>query len=211
MKFSIIIPAYNSANYIRKALDSIKNQSFKDYQLIVICDSCTDNTEEIAKQYGAITETVNYHTDGLTRNRGLELATGDWILFMDDDDWWLHEYVLQQLSDKIDELETKSIQVDLICFSFVFKHVGYAKPIRTCNNMHWPAAWCKCYRREIANLSKFSAVTNGSSDMQFFHILFSYPLNIYNWDMPLYYYNYWRDDSISEKYTIDLRGKTQIL
>ena len=51
MKFSIIIPAYNSAGYIRKALDSVKAQSCKDYELIVVCDSCGDDTEQIAKEY----------------------------------------------------------------------------------------------------------------------------------------------------------------
>ena len=45
--FSVIVPAYNSAEYIRKGLDSIKEQAFTDYELIIVCDSCTDNTEEI--------------------------------------------------------------------------------------------------------------------------------------------------------------------
>ena len=143
MRFSIIIPAYNSAGHIRKALESVRSQTFKDYELIVVCDSCTDETEEIAKEYGARTEAVSYHADGLTRNRGIELAAGDWILFMDDDDWWLHEYVLQQISDKIDQ----NPGIDIIAFSFIFRNIGYATPIRKRNGYHWPACWCKCYRR----------------------------------------------------------------
>ena len=51
MMFSIIIPAHNAAEYIRKGLDSIKSQSYKDYELIVVCDACTDNTEAIAREY----------------------------------------------------------------------------------------------------------------------------------------------------------------
>ena len=207
MRFSIIIPAYNSAGHIRKALDSIKSQTFTDYELIVICDSCTDNTEEIAKEYGAITEAVSYHADGLTRNRGLELATGDWVLFMDDDDWWLHEYVLQQLSDKIDQ----NPDVDIIAFSFIFRHIGYAKPIRKINGQHWPACWSKCYRRTSINGSRFSDITDGSADMQFFTQMFYRGLKVLDWDMPLYYYNYWRDESISETKTYDFRGRTDLL
>ena len=103
MRFSVIIPAYNASGHIRKALYSIKAQTFTDYELIVVCDSCTDDTEQIAKEYGARTEAVSFHADGMTRNRGIELARGDYVLFMDDDDWWLHEYVLQQLSEKIDK------------------------------------------------------------------------------------------------------------
>lgn len=206
MRFSIIIPAHNSAGHIRKALDSIKAQTFTDYELIVVCDSCDDNTEQIAREYGAKTEAVSYHCDGPTRNRGMELATGDWILFMDDDDWWLHEYVLQQLSDKIDEYEA-----DIICFSFIFRHIGYARPVRHCNGQHWIAAWSKCYKREAIRDARFSAVTDGSADVQFFAMMFDGSRRVYNWDMPMYYYNYWREDSISERCTYDYRGRRDLL
>ena len=47
--FSVIIPAHNSAEYIRKGLDSIKEQSFTDYELIVVCDACTDKTVHVAR------------------------------------------------------------------------------------------------------------------------------------------------------------------
>lgn len=207
MKFSIIIPAHNSSGYIRNALRSIKAQSFKDYELIVVCDSCTDNTEAIAKNFGAKTEAVKYHCDGLTRNRGIEMATGDWILFLDDDDWWLHEFVLQQLSDKLDE----NPWVDILCFGFIFRHIGYAKPVRKINGYNWPACWCKCYRRTSIGDARFSDVTDGSADMQFFEQMFSKGLSILNWDMPLYYYNYWREDSISEQQTTDFRGRRDLL
>ena len=49
MRFSIIIPAYNSAKYIVKALESVRAQSFTDYELIVVCDSCKDNTADKAR------------------------------------------------------------------------------------------------------------------------------------------------------------------
>ena len=59
MKFSLILPAYNAADRIRKALDSVKAQSFTDYELIVVCDRCTDNTKAIAESYGAKTIDVD--------------------------------------------------------------------------------------------------------------------------------------------------------
>ena len=207
MFFSIIIPAHNASGHIRKALDSIKAQIFTDYELIVVCDSCTDDTEQIAKEYGARTETVEYHCDGPTRNRGIELARGEWILFMDDDDWWLHEYVLQQLSEKI----AKEQWADIIAFSFIFRHIGYARPIRKCNDSMWIACWCKCYRRTAIGDARFSDVTDGSADVQFFSMVFNKRLRICFWDMPLYYYNYWREDSISERITTDFRGRTGLL
>lgn len=207
MFFSIIIPAHNASGHIRKALDSIKAQTFTDYELIVVCDSCTNDTEQIAEEYGARTETVEYHCDGPTRNRGIELARGEWILFMDDDDWWLHEYVLQQLSEKI----AKEQWADIIAFSFIFRHIGYARPIRKCNGSMWIACWCKCYRRTAIGDARFSDVTDGSADVQFFSMVFNKRPRICFWDMPLYYYNYWREDSISERITTDFRGRTGLL
>lgn len=207
MKFSIIIPAHNSAGYIHRALDSIAAQSFTDYEVIVVCDSCTDDTAEIARGYGATVEEVSYHADGLTRNRGIELATGDYVLFMDDDDWFLHQYVLTQLAQKTQEM----YWADIICFGFIFQHLGYARPIRKCNGYHWIAAWSKCYRRASIGSARFSNRTDGAADVQFFEQMFSKGLNIVDWDMPLYYYNYWRENSISERCTSDFRGRADIL
>lgn len=205
MKFSIIIPAHNASGHIRKGLDSIKSQTFTDYELIVVCDSCTDDTEQIAKEYGARTEAVSFHGDGPTRNRGIELATGDWVLFMDDDDWWMHEYVLQQLADQLRDY------MDILCFSFIFRHLGYAAPVRKCNGQHWIACWCKCYKRTAIGDARFSDIKDGSADVQFFNQMFGKGLRIYDWDMPLYYYNYWREDSISARITHDFRGRSGLL
>ena len=190
MKFSIIIPAHNSAGYIDNALDSIAEQTFEDYELIVVCDSCTDNTEEIAKSYGARTVAVDYHCDGPTRNKGLEMAQGDWVLFMDDDDWWLHEFVLQQLADRLDNT------MDILCFSFIFRGIKYAHPYGN-GGSYWVACWNKCYRRSVIEDARFSNVTDGSADVQFYSMMFNKGLRIAVWDMPMYYYNYYREGSIS--------------
>lgn len=192
MMFSLIVPAHNSAGYIRKGLESIHSQTFKDYELIVICDSCTDNTEEIAKEYGAITEAVDYHCDGPTRNRGLEIAQGKWILFMDDDDWFLHEYVFEQLAGILND------SIDVLCFSFIFRGMMYATPDSN-GGAHWIAAWCKCYKRTAIEGARFSSVTDGSADVQFCEQVFSRNLRVCDWNMPLYYYNYMRPGSITER------------
>ena len=142
-RFSIIIPAYNAEKHIRKALDSIKEQTFRDFELIVVCDSCTDSTAQIAWTYGAKVINVDYHNDGLSRSRGIDEATGDWILFMDDDDWWLHEYVLSQIDEKLRE---HNDSIDVLCFSFIFKGYKYAKPDGN-RGGHFVAVWNKCWKR----------------------------------------------------------------
>lgn len=193
-RFSIIIPAYNAENHIRKALDSVKSQSFKDYELIVVCDSCTDRTEEIAQEYGAITIPVDYHNDGLSRSRGLDEAKGEWILFMDDDDWWLHEFVLQQIDEKLKSIHS---YIDILCFSFIFKGIKYAEP-RGNRGRHWIAVWNKCWRREAIGSTRFPCVKM-CSDRYFHQDMMKKGLNIVDWDMPMYYYNYLRKGSISER------------
>lgn len=151
MRFSIIIPAHNAEGHIQNALDSIKEQSFTDYELIVICDSCTDNTAQIAREYGAIVEEVDFHNDGLSRSRGLDIAQGQWVMFMDDDDWWLHEFVLDQLHHKLFP------HIDVLCFSFILSGVKYAKPLGNGGRL-WPAVWNKVWRRDFIGDTRFPNV-----------------------------------------------------
>ena len=185
MKFSIIIPAHNSELFIRKALESVRIQTFKDYELIVICDSCTDNTEAVAREYGATTYTANFHRDGLARNAGIDHASGDWLLFMDDDDWWIHECVLELLVGKVGKQNE-----DILRFSFIWKGRGYAG----CGDYY--AVWNKCWRRSFVGKTRFSDVENWS-DVDFHRAMMAKQPKIIDWDMPLYYYNFMREGSIS--------------
>lgn len=193
MRFSIIVPAYNAEDRIRKCLDSVKQQVFTDYELIVVCDSCTDKTADIAKEYGAKVEIVNFHRDGLTRNRGLDIAQGEWILFIDDDDWWVHEYVLTMLDEKI----RYTSNTDIICFSFIFRYWKYATPTGN-NGDRWIAVWNKCWRREFIGDTRFSDKWS-ISDVDFHYTLMAKNPKIYDWDVLMYYYNYMRKGSITEK------------
>lgn len=191
-RFSIIIPAYNAADRIHKGLDSIKSQTYTDYELIVICDNCTDNTAQIAESYGAKAISVNFGNDGLSRSKGLDVATGEWILFMDDDDWWLHEYVLELIDEK---LRYHNNAMDVLCFSFIFKGYKYARPNGN-RGHHWAAVWNKCWKRSVIGDTRFPNI-HSCSDLYFHQDMFAKHLTIIDWDMPIYYYNYLRPGSIS--------------
>lgn len=193
MRFSIIIPAYNSEAYIENALKSVLKQSYDDYELIVICDSCNDNTEQIARLYTNRVVSVAYNNDGLARSKGLDIARGDWILFIDDDDWWLHEFVLQQISDELD----KHPDIDVLCFGFVWKDVGYASPPHKIGELY-PAVWNKCWRRSFIGDTRFPRIYEKSDYCFHIEMMRKNP-RIYSWDMPIYYYNYLRDGSVSQK------------
>lgn len=193
MRFSVIIPAHNSANYITKGLESIRNQTFQDFELLVPCDSCTDNTQEIAESYGAKTCVVNYGQDGQTRNAGLDMAQGEYVLFMDDDDWWLHEFVLGQINKKLEDNHNP----DLLCFSFIWKGIKYASP-RSNGNTLYPSVWNKCWKRFYIGDTRFDDVYS-ISDYHFHLAMMKKPHTSIEWDMPMYYYNYLRPGSISHE------------
>ena len=198
-KFSIIIPSHNGIPHITKALESCVSQSFKDYELIVVCDACTDNTEKVAKAYGAKTVVVDYHRDGLSRNAGLNIATGEWILFLDDDDWWLHEFVLQQL-DSVTKLDIKD---DIIFFSIIYKDRGYYQ--QTADHYEKFVAG-HCIKREFIGGTRFSDKEWGS-DYEFFdRLLMKRPECVF-WNMPMYYYNFNRSGSLTYRWLKGEIGK----
>ena len=82
---SIIVPAHNEENYIEKTLISVLNSSYKNFELIVACDSCKDNTEQIAKKYTDKIFSVNFKDTSKTRNHGAEKAKGNILVFLDAD------------------------------------------------------------------------------------------------------------------------------
>lgn len=196
MRFSLIIPAHNAAEYIRKGLESVRAQHFTDYELIVVCDACEDDTAEIAREYTDHVIEVDFHDPGLTRSAGLDAATGDWVLFQDDDDWWLHEFAFNHIDDLLSD------DIDLLCFGFIWKGRGYAAPVRP-NNSYWPAVWSKAWRRSFIGETRFPDVY---PDDWLFHceMMAKHP-RARHFNMPLYYYNYWRPGSISAQREKDLR------
>jgi len=188
--FSVIVPAYNAADHIKPLMTSIATQTFQDYELIVVCDSCIDDTEEIAKSYGARTIPVQYHLDGLTRNKGIDEARGQWLLFADDDDWFLHEYAFEQLADMAGKHDE-----DAVLFSHIDRERGYMR--HSPDNIHVPV-WSKCWRREFIGDTRFP-YRHYWSDCDFHNKIMRKPHKFVYWDMPLYYYNFMRKGSITQK------------
>lgn len=200
MRFSMIIPAFNAEDHIIKGLESIKAQTFKDYELIVVCDRCKDRTKEIAESYGAKTLEVDFGRDGLTRNAGLDIAQGEYILFMDDDDWLLHEFVFEQINKKLKETNDP----ELLCFSFIWKGVMYANPIAKSGQLY-PSVWNKCWRRDYIGNHRFTDVYS-ISDFYFHNEMMKVPHRQVLFDMPMYYYNYLRPGSISDEMGRSIEG-----
>ena len=189
-RFSIIIPAYNAEGHIRKTLDSIKNQTFKNYELIIICDSCEDKTHEIAREYTDKVYDVNYRHTGKNRDYGMALAQGDYVLFTDDDDWWLHEFAFEQIDRKLRETNP-----DILYFSFIYHKYGYISPV---GGQYLPAFWDKVWRRDFLKTVKCPyGEDTYMADVEFQDVALSMNPKVVEWDMPLYYYDYMREGSMT--------------
>ena len=105
IKFSVVMPAYNAAKEIEKSIESVLNQDYTNYEFLIINDASTDETEQIVKKYPQIkliTHEGNKKAGG-TRNTGIKEATGDYILFLDSDDFLATIDVLTKLHNIIGE------------------------------------------------------------------------------------------------------------
>lgn len=101
MKFSIIIPTYNRAHLIVETMLSVRKQRYTNWELIIVDDGSTDNTEEVLKEY--LSEQIRYirivnSERGRARNTGVAYATGDYVTFLDSDDQ-LYPQFLSNASD----------------------------------------------------------------------------------------------------------------
>ena len=114
MKFSVIIPVYNVEKYLSECLDSVLNQSFSDWEAICVNDGSSDSSAAILEEFAekeSRLKVISQPNGGLSaaRNTGLKTARGDYVLFLDSDDW-LEPQALEVLTSKLDG-------EDMFCFS----------------------------------------------------------------------------------------------
>ena len=100
MFFSIIIPVYNVEKYLERCLQSVVDQTFKDYEVIIIDDGSTDNSSSIANKFASINNSFHvFHQKnsglGAARNTGISKASGEYLIFIDGDDWIEENYFLE--------------------------------------------------------------------------------------------------------------------
>ena len=106
MKFSVIVPIYNVEKYLSKCFDSILNQTYSDFEIIAVNDGSPDNSQEIIDQYKANypqkIKAFTKQNGGLSdaRNFGIQRADGDYLLFIDSDDY-INPVLLQRLANEM--------------------------------------------------------------------------------------------------------------
>lgn len=119
---SIVMPAYNAANYIETTIESVLNQSFHDYELLVINDCSKDSTAYLVERYCErdkriilINLTENMGAPAGPRNIGIKIAKGAWIAFLDSDDIW-HPNKLQRQLELLNKTGARFCSTKMINF-----------------------------------------------------------------------------------------------
>jgi glycosyltransferase involved in cell wall biosynthesis len=109
--FSVVIPLYNKANFIKATLQSLSLQSFKDHEVIIVDDGSTDGSldtvQHLKKDNYKIIEQANQGVSN-ARNNGVKAANGEWVAFLDADDLWQPDH-LSELKRCIDTLQDVSL------------------------------------------------------------------------------------------------------
>lgn len=169
MKFSIIVPVYNVEEYIQQCLNSILSQTFLDIEIILVDDGSRDKSGAICDEYAKNDlriKVIHKENGGLSsaRNAGLEVAQGQYLLFIDSDDFWQTDRFLEDIDRMIENSEDK---LDMIIFPFSYymsnnKRIDYAfnnvlltgdfQNDLSClieNNIYAASACNKCIRRDI--------------------------------------------------------------
>ena len=222
MKYSVIIPIYNAEKTLRRCLDSLLPQLNNDIEVLLINDGSTDTSGEICKQYETLSQSFRYYEQSnsgvsVARNKGLDNAKGDYILFVDSDD-----YVDSKYFETIDCYINQN-NIDFLLFGAAFvNRTQRAEMIYSQNNysgigavklfaqlskkQEMYALWNKVFSRRIINTHSIRFLPNISigEDAAF---IFNYLLNVEcvsACDSILYYVDESGSDSLSRKKRFNL-------
>lgn len=118
MKYSIIVPAYNTEKYIDKCLKSIFLSTYKNFEVIIVNDGSTDKTEDIINKYIKKYDNIIYIKQknmglSMARNNGVKNATGDYLLFIDSDDY-VEKELLENINKNIGDLDILRYQLNIV-------------------------------------------------------------------------------------------------
>ena len=115
IKYSFIVPVYNTEKYLKKCLDSLVNQTYKDFEIIVVNDGSTDKSSSIISKYQKKYKNIiviDKENEGLSmaRNRGVQKSSGKFIIFVDCDDY-VSNKLLEEIDKKIDDSDILRFQI----------------------------------------------------------------------------------------------------
>lgn len=216
VRLSIIIPVYNVSKYLNECLKSLIEKNRQDYEIILVNDGSTDNSAYICEQYSREYEQIQFYSkenSGVsdTRNMGIDLSNGEYLAFIDADDYVENGYI-----DKI--ISLLDYKADIYIYGYYEQNEkGIFKKEVTrrksgmqemnsaiCENifseLHYQV-WNKIFKAEIVKEKgiKFDSNLRISEDLKFWVDYFYYISNLYILDKPIYYYRYNENGAVRKK------------
>lgn len=221
IKFSIVVPNYNNAEWIEKTIKSVLNQTYQNWEMYIIDDISTDDSIEIIKKYEdkrieLMQNKIKLYNGG-SRNVGILKAKENnpegYLLFIDSDDWLANDKVLESINNFIDDEDL--ITMDYQCLmNGKIKHIGkhcYKNKdelFMTIGAMC--AVWCKCFKVSVAPLFEFNTLME---DRNYHYRLINRCNNISNLGQITHTWNKMNGKSVTsakeQKYNGDLQSKLQ--
>lgn len=190
IKFSIIIPVWNLEPYISRCLDSIIAQTYRNIEIICINDGSTDNSLNILQEYAERDnriKIIDQENQGVSvaRNNGIDAASGDYLLFVDGDDY-VDTRMCEVLNGKVENY-------DLVFFNYFLTRPGKIRRAvkRNCNTFKFSVAvWSFCFRSELVQKRgiRFPQGIEISEDVVFMSYVHALTDNVLVINDPLYYY-----------------------
>ncbi|MBE5978969.1 MAG: glycosyltransferase family 2 protein [Paenibacillaceae bacterium] len=212
MKISVIVPVYNVYSWLDICMESLLNQSFNDYEILLINDGSTDGSERKCLQWKNKDRRIRYITkmnEGLsaTRNLGIREAKGIYLAFLDSDDW-LDKNFLLDLYTEAEKHDADIAECDVYRYNDINGQKSYrssygcmAKEYSKEEHMIYgnTAIWKCLIRRDIFLRYNIYFPNCHSPARAIYALLIALSNNIVNVKKPLYYYRTFRKDSLSEK------------
>jgi glycosyltransferase involved in cell wall biosynthesis len=222
MTIAVVIPAYNAAGYIRRAIDSVLAQTRRPDEIIVVDDGSTDDTATVVQSYGSGVKLIRQANAGASaaRNTGINAATSEWIAFLDGDDEWLPNKLQLQT-----ELLERNRQLVWSTANFIYCHCGRNKHNEKLDEAEGEALlngrdffedYFEAFTRAAAGWTGTMIVRRGvlieaglfrpgqlrfNDEDMWWRIAYRHPIIGYN-SKPLAIYHMYVADSITKKYEV---------
>ncbi|GDZ83286.1 glycosyl transferase [Leuconostoc citreum] len=155
-KVSVLVAAYNVEKTISQTVQSILKQTYDNMEIIVVNDGSKDNTEEILKTFTDKVVVINKSNQGLgsSRNAGLEKATGDFIMFIDGDDYFAYQNVIEDLVNLSEKDNAELVVADFNYVDSSGKILSKKKVQSEIESMY-SGAWNKLYAKNLWSTKRF--------------------------------------------------------
>ncbi len=212
MKVSIIVPVYNCEDYLERCLDSIKGQTLTDWECIVIDDGSSDNSGAVLERYASKDSrfrVIHQENRGVSaaRNAGLDVAAGEYVGFVDSDDWIESDMFSILYKEALDT--GSDIAVCSVCGRSSGKHREVLSSKEALMTMFDPRSGMEGFtptrliKRSLLKSAVFDENIRCYEDLIFFYHLFSSAEKVCWYDAPLYHYDESRSDSATASYLVN--------